>query len=75
MFQGCLGVFSGHEGRCEHEVRVGRKFSLPPPIENQPRQGRIERQAAIDRALIARADALISPQRVVLDLDSTEIPV
>lgn len=31
--------------------------------------------AAINRELIARVEALTSPQRVVLDLDSTEIPV
>jgi hypothetical protein len=30
---------------------------------------------AINRALIARAEAMTSSQRVVLDLDSTEIPV
>ncbi len=31
--------------------------------------------AALNRALIARVEAMASPQRVVLDLDSTEIPV
>jgi len=31
--------------------------------------------AAINRELIAKAEALNSPQRVVLDMDSTEIPV
>jgi hypothetical protein len=31
--------------------------------------------AAINRELVARADAMASSQRVVLDLDSTEIPV
>ena len=31
--------------------------------------------ARINRELIAKAEALDSPQRVVLDLDSTEIPV
>ena len=31
--------------------------------------------AAINRELIARAEAVDSPQRVVLDMDSTEIPV
>ena len=31
--------------------------------------------AAINRELVARAEALSSAQRVVLDLDSTEIPV
>ena len=31
--------------------------------------------AAINRQLIARAEAIESPQRVVLDMDSTEIPV
>ena len=31
--------------------------------------------AAINRELIARAEATDSPQRVVLDMDSTEIPV
>jgi hypothetical protein len=31
--------------------------------------------AAINRELIARAEAIDSPQRVVLDMDSTEIPV
>jgi hypothetical protein len=31
--------------------------------------------AAINRNLIARAEAMDSPQRVVLDMDSTEIPV
>src|SRR5208337_1729523 len=31
--------------------------------------------AAINRALIARAETIDSPQRVVLDMDSTEIPL
>jgi hypothetical protein len=31
--------------------------------------------AAINRELMAKAEALDSPQRVVLDMDSTEIPV
>jgi hypothetical protein len=31
--------------------------------------------AAINRELIAKAEAIDSPQRVVLDMDSTEIPV
>jgi len=31
--------------------------------------------AAINRELIAKAEAVDSPQRVVLDMDSTEIPV
>ena len=31
--------------------------------------------AAINRELIARGEAIDSPQRVVLDMDSTEIPV
>jgi hypothetical protein len=31
--------------------------------------------AAINRELLARAEVLDSPQRVVLDMDSTEIPV
>ena len=31
--------------------------------------------ARINRELIAKAEALDSPQRVVLDMDSTEIPV
>jgi len=31
--------------------------------------------AAIDRELIAKAGAIDSPQRVVLDMDSTEILV
>lgn len=31
--------------------------------------------ATINRELIARAEAVDSPQRVVLDMDSTEIPV
>ena len=31
--------------------------------------------AVINRELIARAEAVDSPQRVVLDMDSTEIPV
>jgi hypothetical protein len=31
--------------------------------------------AAISRELISRAESLSSPQRVVLDMDSTEIPV
>jgi len=31
--------------------------------------------AALNRELIARAEAIASPQRVVLDMDSTEIPV
>lgn len=31
--------------------------------------------SAINRALIAKAEAIDSPQRVVLDIDSTEIPV
>ena len=30
---------------------------------------------ALNRQLIARADAIDSPRRVVLDMDSTEIPV
>jgi len=31
--------------------------------------------ARINRELISKAEALDSPQRVVLDMDSTEIPV
>jgi hypothetical protein len=31
--------------------------------------------AALNRELIARAEAIASPRRVVLDMDSTEIPV
>jgi hypothetical protein len=31
--------------------------------------------AAINRELIARAEAIDSPRRVVLDIDSTEIPM
>jgi hypothetical protein len=31
--------------------------------------------ARINRKLIGKAEALDSPQRVVLDMDSTEIPV
>jgi len=31
--------------------------------------------AALNRELIARAEAIDSPRRVVLDMDSTEIPV
>jgi len=31
--------------------------------------------AALNRELIARAEAIGSPRRVVLDIDSTEIPV
>jgi len=31
--------------------------------------------ARINRELIGKAEALDSPQRVVLDMDSTEIPV
>jgi Transposase DDE domain group 1 len=31
--------------------------------------------AAINRELIARVDAVDAPQRIVLDMDSTEIPV
>ena len=31
--------------------------------------------AAINRSLIARAETIASPQRIVLDMDSTEIPV
>ncbi len=31
--------------------------------------------AAINRELIGKAEAMDSPQRVVLDMDSTEIPV
>jgi hypothetical protein len=35
----------------------------------------LTRLAALNRELIAKAEALDSPQRVVLDMDSTEIPV
>ena len=31
--------------------------------------------AAVNRELIAKAETIDSPQRVVLDMDSTEIPV
>ena len=31
--------------------------------------------ATINRGLIAKAEIIDSPQRVVLDMDSTEIPV
>ena len=37
--------------------------------------GNLTGLAAINRELIARAETLVSSQRVVLDLDSTEIPV
>ena len=35
----------------------------------------LEGLSRINRELIAKAEALDSPQRVVLDMDSTEIPV
>jgi hypothetical protein len=31
--------------------------------------------AALNRELVARAEAIDSPRRIVLDMDSTEIPV
>jgi hypothetical protein len=31
--------------------------------------------AALNRELVGRAEAIDSPRRVVLDMDSTEIPV
>ena len=37
--------------------------------------GNLAGLAALNRELIARAEAIGSPQRVVLDMDSTEIPV
>jgi len=37
--------------------------------------GNLTGLAAINRELIARAETLAPSQRVVLDLDSTEIPV
>jgi hypothetical protein len=38
-------------------------------------QGNLAGLAALNRELIARAEAIDSPRRVVLDMDSTEIPV
>jgi hypothetical protein len=38
-------------------------------------EGNLSGLAVINRELIARAEAIDSPQRVVLDMDSTEIPV
>ena len=38
-------------------------------------EGNLAGLASINRALIARAETMRSPQRVVLDMDSTEIPV
>ena len=38
-------------------------------------EGNLAGLAAINRELIAKAEAIDSPQRVVLDMDSTEIPV
>jgi hypothetical protein len=38
-------------------------------------EGNLAGLAAINRELIAKAETLESPQRVVLDMDSTEIPV
>ena len=38
-------------------------------------EGNFGRLARINRDLISKAEALDSPQRVVLDMDSTEIPV
>src|ERR1035441_5712417 len=38
-------------------------------------EGNLSGLAAINRDLVARAEAIDSPQRVVLDMDSTEIPV
>jgi hypothetical protein len=35
----------------------------------------LEGLSRISRELIAKAEAMDSPQRVVLDMDSTEIPV
>ena len=35
----------------------------------------LDGRAAINRELIARAESIESPQPVVLDMDSTEIPV
>ena len=37
--------------------------------------GNLAGLAALNRELVARAEAIDSPQRVVLDMDSTEIPV
>lgn len=38
-------------------------------------EGNLAGLAAINRELIAKAETIDSPQRVVLDMDSTEIPV
>jgi hypothetical protein len=38
-------------------------------------EGNLAGLAAINRELIAKAEAIDSPQRAVLDMDSTEIPV
>jgi hypothetical protein len=38
-------------------------------------EGNLVGLASINRELIAKAEAIESPQRVVLDMDSTEIPV
>jgi hypothetical protein len=38
-------------------------------------EGNLAGLASINRELIAKAEAIESPQRVVLDMDSTEIPV
>ena len=38
-------------------------------------EGNLAGLATINRELIAKAETLESPQRVVLDMDSTEIPV
>jgi len=38
-------------------------------------KGNLTGLARINRELIARAEAIDSPQRVVLDMDGTEIPV
>lgn len=38
-------------------------------------EGNLAGLASINRALIAKAETMRSPQRVVLDMDSTEIPV
>ena len=43
--------------------------------ESLTREGNLAGLASINRELIAKAEAIESLQRVVLDMDSTEIPV
>jgi hypothetical protein len=38
-------------------------------------EGNLNGLASMNRELIAKAETVHSPQRVVLDMDSTEIPV